>query len=261
MHDRARECRCRRAGGRVLVGRRAGHHHADVEGAVVVNRLAAVDIRSRMPRAVLRRHGLGPGPAVEADLCGGLQVGDRYGHIGHARRPERDLVVFKADFVRIEAKGRSERFGIGRQRQRFGKLRQVEFAERRSIAAFHRTADRSDIFLQHEDTRGAIAFGHLRQRHRRSDRRVAGERQFMLRRKNADTGAVAGILRWQHENGFRQVELARDRLHGRFVEPVCVHHDGKLVPRQGLVGEHVVEEIFPSSHRQTPPLSPKMSEI
>jgi hypothetical protein len=55
-------------------------------------------------------------------------------------------------------------------------------------------------------------------------------------------------IRRQHENGFRQVELARDRLHPRGVETLGVEHDSQRIAFQRRAGEDVEQHIAASGH-------------
>ena len=76
-----------------------------------------------------------------------------------------------------------------------------------------------------------------------ADGRVPGERHLGRRRENAHARGVRGVLRLQHEHRLGQVELARDRLHARAVEPVGVEHHRQRVAAEALVGEHVEDVI------------------
>ena len=58
----------------------------------------------------------------------------------------------------------------------------------------------------------------------------------------------ARLLRLQHEHGLGQVELARDRLHARAVQPVGVEHDGQRIAGEARVGEDV-EDVELQLHR------------
>ena len=113
MHDGAGEGGRRRTGRRVFVGRRAGHDHAHMEGAFVVHRLAAIDIRAGEGPFALARRQFRPGLVVQLYPRRRFEIGDRDGHVGHAGRPERDAVVLEADLVRRQAKCRADRLRIG----------------------------------------------------------------------------------------------------------------------------------------------------
>ena len=92
----------------------------------------------------------------------------------------------------------------------------------------------------------------LGQRDRSADRRVAGKRQFVARREDANSGAVRLVFRRQHEHRFRQVELPRDGLHGGRVEPVGIEDDGQRIAGQDLVGEDIVDGIISAFHAFLP---------
>ena len=71
------------------------------------------------------------------------------------------------------------------------------------------------------NSRAAGAAIDAAEQHRGADGRMAGERQFPRRREDAQPRAMRGSARRQHEHGLGQVELARDRLHRRRVEPLA----------------------------------------
>jgi len=55
------------------------------------------------------------------------------------------------------------------------------------------------------------------------------------------------IVRRQHEDRLREVELARDLLHRRIVEPLRVKHDGKRISRKRPLSENV-EDVVAAGH-------------
>ena len=136
------------------------------------------------------------------------------------REPRR--VADGAEPLRHDAECRSRR---GRRRCR--------------AAPRRRTGPTSSASTTSRDCAAAIE---MREQHRGPDRRMAGERQFARRREDAQPRPLLGIVRGQHEHGLRQVEFARDRLHGGGVEAVGVEHDGQRIAGEWLGGEDIEGE-------------------
>ena len=65
-----------------------------------------------------------------------------------------------------------------------------------------------------------------------ADRRMAGERQLATGREDADSGRMGRVAGLEHEHGLGQVELARDGLHSRVVEPLRIDDHGERVARE-----------------------------
>ena len=78
---------------------------------------------------------------------------------------------------------------------------------------------------------------------RRTQRGMTGEWHFVRGREDADQRG--GALRRQDEGGFRQVELARKRLHGGGIERAAIFDDGQRVARQACAAgrEHVENAV------------------
>ena len=105
---------------------------------------------------------------------------------------------------------------------------------------FDRAGHDADLLLEAEqDGAGLTLPVEQRQQHRRADGRVAGEGQFVLRREDAQRGAVPLRLGRRDEHRFRQVELAGDALHARVVETLRIEHHGERVSGERLLGEDV----------------------
>ncbi len=84
---------------------------------------------------------------------------------------------------------------------------------------------------------------------RRAERRVAGERHFEGRREDAH---VRGRRRRrQDERGLREVELQRQRLHRRVVEPARVLEDAQRVAGEHGFGEDVDDSVTVRWHGRT----------
>ena len=66
--------------------------------------------------------------------------------------------------------------------------------------------------------------------------------------------AVAAVGRGQEEDGFGQVELGRDGLHRRAVEPAGVGEDRQRIAAERSVGENVEGEEGIRWHRLSPSL-------
>ena len=88
-----------------------------------------------------------------------------------------------------------------------------------------------------------------RERERRAERRMAGERQLRLGREDPDVVAVGPDGR--HERGLGEPDLERERLHRRVVEPGGrLRDDAELVAAERRLGEHVDQpEREPASGR------------
>ncbi len=82
---------------------------------------------------------------------------------------------------------------------------------------------------------------------------MSRERQLGGRRENAHARGVRLVLRLQHEHRLRQVELARDGLHRRRIQPVGVEHDRQRVAAEPLVGEDI-ENVIVEAHVRLPRL-------
>src|SRR5258708_40118954 len=90
----------------------------------------------------------------------------------------------------------------------------------------------------------AAAFG---RRHRACARqtppgahdRMTGEWQFTAGREDAELSQDAFCFRREHENGFRQIHLARDPLHLLIADPVAFGKHGERVAAERLVGENI----------------------
>ena len=164
--------------------------------------------------------------AIEADIGG--REAEACGDLGHRRA------------IRIDPLRR---------------LRQVEFCrERAAVSASHAAGDVADLLLENEaDRLRRREFGRtdMGEQRRGSDRRVAGEGQFPPGRKDADRGGIGGIVRRENEDGFGQVELARDRLHAGVGEAVGVQYDRQRIAGKSRVGEHVEREK--TSRQAKPP--------
>ena len=125
----------------------------------------------------------------------------------------------------------------------FGQLRQLEIGCERPALAMARAAnDVADGFLQHDpEILGGEQIGGppVRDQSGGSDRGVAGERQFPLRRKDPHARGIDRIPRLEDEHGLGQVELSGDRLHAGVVQPGGVEHDGERIASERRLGEYV----------------------
>ncbi len=72
---------------------------------------------------------------------------------------------------------------------------------------------------------------------RRAERRMARERHLERRRENAHVRG--GRLRRQDERRLRQVELQRERLHRRVIEPLRILEYRERIAGERRFGEHV----------------------
>ena len=68
------------------------------------------------------------------------------------------------------------------------------------------------------------------------------ERQLGRRREDADPRVTVRLGR-QHEDGLREVHLARERLHRLVVDVARIREDGELVAGQRRVGEDVGDDV------------------
>ena len=82
----------------------------------------------------------------------------------------------------------------------------------------------------------------LREDERRSERRVAGERQLRDRREDADA-CVAARLGREHEHCLGQVHFAREVLHRRVIDLAPIREDGELVAGQRRVREDIRDDV------------------
>ncbi len=101
----------------------------------------------------------------------------------------------------------------------------------------HLAAHGADLLLDGEGRLLHLVF--QRQQHRRAHRGVAGEGQFMGGGEDAHAGAVRRVARRQQEDGLGEVELPRDLLHGRIVQPLRIQHHGQRIAAEGAGGEHI----------------------
>ena len=111
----------------------------------------------------------------------------------------------------------------------------------------------ADRLLEHDPeilSGEQIAGALLRDQRGGADRRVAGERQFPLRRENPHPRAIDRISRLEDEHGLGQVELGGDRLHARVVEPFGVENHGERIASQRRLGEHI-ERLKPALHSES----------
>ena len=76
---------------------------------------------------------------------------------------------------------------------------------------------------------------------------MARERQLVHRREDADAH-VAALRRREHEDGLREAELERERLHRLRVEIAGVGEHGELVARERRVGEDVGDHVAERAH-------------
>ena len=77
---------------------------------------------------------------------------------------------------------------------------------------------------------------------------MAGERDLVARREDPDPHGPT-LAGGEHEDGFREAELERERLHRHLVEIARVGEDGKLVAFQRCVGENVCDDVPERAHR------------
>ena len=125
----------------------------------------------------------------------------------------------------------------------FGQLRQLEISGKRlALAPAGDADDVADRLFQHDPeilSAEQVAGALMRDQRRRSDGRMAGERQFALRRENPHPRAVDRVSRLENEHGLGQVELGGDRLHARVVEAFGVKDHGKRIAGERRLGEHI----------------------
>src|SRR6185436_16965602 len=74
---------------------------------------------------------------------------------------------------------------------------------------------------------------------RGADGRMTGKGQLTARREDSHSGGVGRILGRENERRLGIVELPRDRLHERGIDPPRIGEDGKLVSTEGPIGENV----------------------
>ena len=169
-----------------------------MEGAVVMDRLAAIDIRAGEGPLALARRKFRPDLVVQPGFCRRFEAGDRNGDVGHAGRPEGNAVILEADLVRAKAKRRADHFRVGCEFQPLRQFRQIEFSEGGAVMRADRAAHRADILLQHEHARRLAC--QIGKRDRRTNRRMPRERHLIVGREDANPIAVLGIFGRQHEN-------------------------------------------------------------
>ena len=68
---------------------------------------------------------------------------------------------------------------------------------------------------------------------------VTGKRDLAVREEDADAGGVGRVGGRHHEDGLRQVELARDGLHLQRRQAIGVQHHRQRVAGEAAVGEDV----------------------
>ncbi len=138
----------------------------------------------------------------------------------------RRFVVRKADVLRRQAESGGDPVlmrGRSRKLRQFG---HIELGIRRMPAAANHThADAADGLLQNNES---IAIGSgsrnpvIGKLDGRADGRMAGKVKLRRWREDADVSRMRRKAWRQHKNGLREVELARDHLHGLGGEAACV---------------------------------------
>ena len=214
-------------------------------GRPLALRLACIDKRSR---TILGR----PGHDSRRGAADRVERADRNEQKGRARAEDARLVSVETDVLKFKAQTcgdlhRGRRFVF----KPLGQLRQLEISGKRLALATARDADDvADRLLKHNSeilSGEQIARAPVRDERRRSNRRVAGEGQFALRRKNPHTRAIDGVPRLEDEHGLGQVKLGGDRLHACVVEPFGVENHGERIASQRRLGEHI-ERLKPARH-------------
>ncbi len=109
-------------------------------------------------------------------------------------------------------------------------------------AQTHTDAHGANLLLQYDDDI-ARAIDQRRTRlskqDRRADSRMSGEGNLALRREDSHARRVRRILRLQHEDRFREVQLAGDCLHLIGAEGIGIADDGKRIAAEAAVGEDI----------------------
>src|SRR5450432_1060661 len=89
---------------------------------------------------------------------------------------------------------------------------------------------------------------------------MTSEGKLAPRREDAQLRRIRQIVRLRNEDCLRQVELARDCLHGDRVERVGIMHHGERIAAEAAISEHVESVIverhasgFPCAGRRTLP--------
>ena len=83
----------------------------------------------------------------------------------------------------------------------------------------------------------------VRERERRADCRVAGERRFRGAREDPDAMVGARLLGRKYESALRQIRFSRERLHRVGVETCRLHEHEELIPLQPPIGEDVEVDV------------------
>ena len=136
------------------------------------------------------------------------------------------LVVGKANLLRREAESGGDPVLMRGRSRKLREFRHVELGIRGvPPAADHAHADAANAFFQ-DDEGIAIGGGSrnpvIGKLDGRADRWMASKLQFGRGREDANVGRMRRKARRQHKHGLREVELARDGLHGLRAEPPCV---------------------------------------
>ena len=98
---------------------------------------------------------------------------------------------------------------------------------------------RADSFFQAERATASRRESAVRQHPRRTDRRVASERQLRAWRKDAHARDTLRLRRWQDERRLGQVHFTGDSLHLRVGEARWVEKDGQLITAELPVGKNI----------------------
>ena len=80
---------------------------------------------------------------------------------------------------------------------------------------------------------------HFRQQHGAANGGMPGEGHFPAGKENPHLRRVGRIFRLHHEDGFRQVELAGDRLHLLRGQSIGAEHHRQRISAEAAVGENI----------------------
>jgi hypothetical protein len=240
-------------GFRLACGEQAAERDGGRTGCGIFDQAEAETEHARM-QALRRRLPVGVDAACAAFGQTRHRSGVRYAsreRIAARQRHAEERVAAGSDLGACEdvGSGQAQHRGDGRIVDRSVETRRhggSEFGEHGlPVADRELHADRPDAFFEHDV---AVAFGcgyeTLSGEHdRTANRRMPGEGQLARRREDAHAGGVGRIFGREDEDGFRQIHLGGDALHGTVIEAVCARINGERIAGERLVGEYVCNQI------------------
>ena len=164
-------------------------------------------------------------------------------------------MVLEADLGRRQPERCGDVFLRAGRAEARGQLRAIELREAAVLRELYPAAHRPHPFLEHDNgiLAGLAAEPLERQADGGADSGMPGEGKLGGRREDARLCRVGGVLRRPHEHRLRQVELARNPLHGAGVQALGIEHHGERVAGERPVGENV-ENLVAALHARCLPV-------